>query len=181
DAEGVKHVRGRLDVRQRIERRKGVVVLLEIDLREPGEKTGALVKRRVGADGLDRRERALVIALLVVDVPHRETRAIERRLPGEGGLEVVDGRRGRLGEQPLDVVLECRYGWMTGDDLRGRLRRRQRDAPRNSREHREELRQRTAIDDVDLDAPRIERDAARPNDEDVVLELQRSEHDLRGA
>ena len=66
--------------RQRLERRERVVVPLQVELRQAGEKTRAPRPRRVGGNRRHRRERALVLALLVVDVPQRQPRAVERRL-----------------------------------------------------------------------------------------------------
>ena len=181
DAEIIERRRRRLRIGQRLERAVRVVVLLEIQLRQADQKTRAPRVGRVRGHLRDDRQRLLVVPLFVVHVPQREARAVERRLQFQRGVQVVDRRERCLREQPLDEVLERGERRLLANDVSRRHRAGGREAHGNAIDCREEIGQRTALGDVYLHLPRVERDAACVQHQRVVLDLQIADHDLRRA
>ena len=92
---------------------------------------------------------------------------MERRREAQRGVEIRDRRRGCLGQQTFDVVLEgANRRMLPLDVFRGR-RRRRRDASRHALENREQFRHRPPFDGVGLDAAGFERNAASAHDERI--------------
>ena len=150
-------------------------------MREAGQKPRALEPGRIIRHRRDCRQRQRVLALLGVDIPQGEPRAIERRLPGQRGAEVADRGRRRLGQQPLDERFEHGDRRVLLFDVGRGGRGRRSHLARDPLERREQFRERAALRDVGADAPGVEGDAARAHHHGVALHLQRSDDHLRCA
>ena len=186
DAEVVEHGRRRLLVGQRLVRPERIVVLLRgSSCESPPRKRARRAHGDAGGHRLDRRERALMIALLGVDIPQRETGAVVRRIALQRGVQIVDRRRRRFGEQSLDEIFESRDRRTLGPRQPDRRRgRRRTDGARRRAirsKNRKQIRDRTALGHVGLHAARLEREASRAHDQPVGVALQRSDDHLRGA
>ena len=164
DTEIVVERRRRLLVEQRLERRVGLVVALQLDQRARGEEPRLSAAARGYRHDLHGRERAGVIGLLGVGVPEREARPIVGRETGERAVQELDLRGGLLGDQPLDVLLERfeRRNGIRGGRSRGRgdaARRAAHQLTRRPIVQREQIPQRPALAHLLLNPPRIEPDA----------------------
>src|SRR5207249_8147083 len=108
----------------RFERGNGIVVSLERELGQTGQEPRTARRGRVGGHRLHRRQRFLVIVLIGVYLPQRDTRAIERRVQRQCRGQIADRRGRSLGQQPLDVPFKRGERRMRRAGGRGRRRRR---------------------------------------------------------
>ncbi len=132
-AEVVEHLRRAGLVSQRLQSRKGLVVLRERDLGHRGLELRARRVGRTGGHGQRRVPRLVPVAGHRVRAAQRQPRAIEGGFKRQRPLEKADLGVRRLGQQPFDELLE-------GRQRRPRVvrggRRRRRPAPAGGRRAR---------------------------------------------
>jgi hypothetical protein len=124
----------------------------------------------------DGRERLPVLTLFRMHLPEGDSGALERRGEAHRLREECDLRLGRLGEQPLDVLLERRQRRVRPLDLLGSHRRARHDAAGDAAVDAQQVGQRTPLDQRRRHAAGIETDGARLHDEIVALQCERAHH-----
>jgi hypothetical protein len=160
---------------------KRIDELAEIEFGKPRKEPGSARVRRPGGDGCNCGKRALVVALLRVDIPQRKPRAVEAGLQLQRRVEIAGCRLRRFREQSLDEVLEHGHGWTLTLKVVRWHRRRRRNPPGDALEGRKQFRQRTTLGHICRNPSRVEGDRPRMGNEIVVLKMQRTDHNLRGA
>ena len=183
DAQIVEQRRAGLLVGQRPERLEGLAEPAEIGERQRGLEPRAPRERRVGRHAPRRQERRLVLTLLAAHGPERQPRAVVARVQGNGPLEEARLGRGRLRHEALHVVLEGFDRRVDALERRrpGAAARGKRQPPGHALEDGEQVAERPLLDDVLLEAARLEIDPPRAHRQRVVLDFDRPRHDRRRA
>ena len=173
-------------VGQRFVRRERIVVFSSVSCESAGEETargGPTARRR---DRLNRRERALMIALLGVDVPQRQTGAIVGRMHLQRGVQIVMAVAGVSASSPLMKFSKAGNRRLLGV---GRLTTGGEDGvaddgarrPREPIEDGEQVRDRAALGHVGLHAAGLERELRARTTRPSSSSCSEPTNHLRGA